>query len=126
MTWFESHLSSGGGASHNYSTTEQIVGTWIDGSILYEKSYTFTSPSNNTSTNLIDISDLTVADIVYLNGYIKRLDATTFYSDGFTMWIRFKNNPSSGNKDYITMKVTNADYYSQSGVLVIRYTKSST
>lgn len=28
---------SGGGGSHTYSTTEQAVGTWIDGSTLYEK-----------------------------------------------------------------------------------------
>lgn len=29
----------GGGGSHTYSTTEQIVGTWIDGSDVYEKSF---------------------------------------------------------------------------------------
>lgn len=29
---------SGGSSSHAYSTTEQIVGTWIDGSDVYEKS----------------------------------------------------------------------------------------
>lgn len=27
----------GGGGSHTYSTTEQIVGTWIDGSDIYER-----------------------------------------------------------------------------------------
>ena len=28
---------AGGGSTHNYSTTEQVVGTWIDGSNVYEK-----------------------------------------------------------------------------------------
>lgn len=28
---------SGGGSSHTYSTTEQVVGTWIDGRDVYEK-----------------------------------------------------------------------------------------
>jgi hypothetical protein len=32
-----------GGGVVNYSTAEQIVGTWIDGSTLYEKTYDFTS-----------------------------------------------------------------------------------
>lgn len=27
----------GGGSTHDYSTTEQVVGTWIDGKPLYEK-----------------------------------------------------------------------------------------
>ena len=30
-------LKFGGSSGHNYSTTEQVVGTWIDGSTLYEK-----------------------------------------------------------------------------------------
>lgn len=34
-------VPSGGGSGHNYSTTEQIVGTWIDGSTVYEKTVDF-------------------------------------------------------------------------------------
>lgn len=30
-------VSGGGSSGHNYSTTEQVVGTWVDGSTLYEK-----------------------------------------------------------------------------------------
>lgn len=33
-------IPSGGGSSHTYSTTEQIVGTWIDGRTIYEKTVT--------------------------------------------------------------------------------------
>lgn len=33
-------IPSGGGGSHTYSTTEQIVGTWIDGKTVYEKTFT--------------------------------------------------------------------------------------
>ena len=32
---------AGGGDYHEYSTAEHIVGTWIDGSTLYEKTYVF-------------------------------------------------------------------------------------
>ena len=34
---FYNGSSYSGNASHDYSTDEQIVGTWIDGSIIYEK-----------------------------------------------------------------------------------------
>ena len=35
--------SGGGGGNHIYSTTEQIVGTWIDGRTVYETTYEFAS-----------------------------------------------------------------------------------
>ena len=38
-------IPSGGGSSgHTYSTTEQIVGTWIDGKTIYEKTVEFQTP----------------------------------------------------------------------------------
>lgn len=43
-------IEQGGGedSQHHYSTDEQVVGTWIDGSTLYEKTFEFT-PSYGTS-----------------------------------------------------------------------------
>ena len=35
--------SGSGSASHDYSTTEHKIGTWIDGSDLYEKTYLYHS-----------------------------------------------------------------------------------
>lgn len=35
--WYPAISNSG----HNYSTDEQIVGTWIDGSTIYQKTYVF-------------------------------------------------------------------------------------
>ena len=54
MAWTESHLGSGGGgASHNYSTTEQVVGTWIDGSTLYERTIHWTGTCNANGGNAV-------------------------------------------------------------------------
>lgn len=39
MAWFECGSGGSGGSSHSYSTTEQIVGTWVDGSPIYEKTF---------------------------------------------------------------------------------------
>lgn len=40
------------GGSVNYSTTEQVIGTWIDGKPLYEKTYNFGALPNNTTKTL--------------------------------------------------------------------------
>lgn len=46
---------------HRYSTEEQIVGTWIDGSTLYEKTVQFTVPNATTegtaATATVDVAD---------------------------------------------------------------------
>ena len=35
--WENANESGGGGYAHHYSTTEQVIGTWIDGKPLYER-----------------------------------------------------------------------------------------
>ena len=37
----ESYTGGTGDDFHTYSTTEHVVGTWIDGSTIYECSYVF-------------------------------------------------------------------------------------
>lgn len=41
--------NQGGGSGHDYSTMEQVVGTWIDGKPLYEKTVYLSSLSYDTS-----------------------------------------------------------------------------
>ena len=45
----------GGGNSHTYSTTEQVVGTWIDGSTIYEKTIECDITISNTNWNNTNI-----------------------------------------------------------------------
>ena len=44
--------SGGGGSGHTYSETEQIVGTWIDGKTVYEKTIDCGYLPNNSSKNV--------------------------------------------------------------------------
>ena len=64
-------LKFGGGGGHNYSTTEQVVGTWIDGSTLYEKTQyggiTFSSQGTWYDTDITNIDK-----IVSVQGSINR------------------------------------------------------
>ena len=55
-------FSSGGSTTHHYSTNEHIVGTWIDGSTVYEKTWIFNSlvtcASNSWSATPISASEI--------------------------------------------------------------------
>ena len=47
------------GSDTDYSTTEKIVGTWLDGNPLWQKTFVISNPPDST-----DISDLHIADAV--------------------------------------------------------------
>lgn len=70
-------LQYGAGGGHNYSTQEQAVGTWIDGSTLYEKTVTNISLSHNSWTTIFDAGTIGATVIEY-QGVIS-LDGTTPY-----------------------------------------------
>ena len=110
--------------AHHYSTDEQIIGTYL-GETLYEKTYTVTAPSNNTSQNIIDITSLNVDDIPFLEGDIKRTtgeNITHTGGDSFVLWARLTGY--EGNQ-YIACTVSNSSYYSGVMHVTIRYTKTT-
>lgn len=63
--------------AHHYSTDEQIVGTWIDGSTLYEQTVTNIPLSHNSWTTIFD-ADAIGATVIEYQGVIS-LDGTTPY-----------------------------------------------
>ena len=96
--------------AHHYSTDEQIVGTWIDGDTLYERSYTFPSGLSVSGGGAwvstgIDISDV---DLI--------IDVKTFSTGGHNWPFAAVNNtsvlhvvnPFSGSIaiNYITIRYT--------------------
>lgn len=113
-------IKYGGGASgHNYSTTEQIVGTWIDGKTIYEKTITAMNVRVNTSDwqNLEQINDI-----------------DTLISTEGTITILF-NGQQTGIGQYFNVSVNSSGYVrffcsawntNDANVYVtIRYTKTS-
>ena len=68
--------SSGGGSSEvNYSTNEQVIGTWLDGKPLYQKTFTVSGTYRGNST--VDISSYIDSNIniVYVDGMGKYTDS---------------------------------------------------
>jgi hypothetical protein len=64
-------FSSGGSTTHHYSTDEQVVGTWIDGSTLYER--TLTTPTTSTTTESGISSEFSlsgVENVEIVGGYV--------------------------------------------------------
>lgn len=65
--------------AHHYSTEEQVIGTWIDGKPLYEKTYEFSSVilvSSNRYTTLVTNGGTNIDSLV--NGFSKPDKASTF------------------------------------------------
>lgn len=87
----------GGTSSDNYSTTEHVVGTWIDNtSPVYEK--TINVASHNGGSQIID-NTLTMDDITYITlkeiGFI----VNNTYMDGTQMGIELVANANGINID---------------------------
>ena len=102
---------------HVYSTQEQVVGKWIDGSTVYEK--TFSGTTSSTSTYLPNTSD--VDSVISMGGYIVDSGGTKFcipYRD--TADYISLNNDNSGVNLLCSNYFVNKDY-----VVTIRYTKTS-
>lgn len=115
--------------AHHYSEDEHIVGTWVDGSTLYEKTYYYTSatvPAQSTAVTIADVSSLSIDNNV-------NIDATysiTHKTNGTLFWFSVRDcQVELENSNLLFMqKATSApDNYEDMRVNVtLRYTKSST
>lgn len=70
LTMINSLSGEGGEEMINYSTEEQIIGTWVDGKLLYRKVYEMTTIPT-TNTDLIDIIDLNIDNLIKFWGTAK-------------------------------------------------------
>ena len=127
---FENVNQSGGGSAINYSTNEQVIGTWIDGSILYQKTIEVVNPSYGTSWSTIPFSDVGLSDMkecVYIEGVlVSSLDAVyniQAYRPQYNIGIVCSVDFNVESIDYINSwinDVSGAHMY-----ITIRYTKTT-
>ena len=68
----------GGSSMHNYSTDEHVVGTWIDGSTLYEKTYDLGS-NTNVSNDSWQSSGITISGLSMIIDCKGTNSSGTFY-----------------------------------------------
>ena len=115
-----------GADGHNYSTQEQAVGTWIDGSTIYEKTIDFGAlPNNDKKSVNHNISNL--AHIVSCECIAENPSA------GYRLPIPFSHRNTLHNQIQMEITDTTIDIYTVTDrssyswcYVTIRYTKSST
>ncbi|MBP5598187.1 MAG: hypothetical protein J6Y02_22660 [Pseudobutyrivibrio sp.] len=111
------------GEPRNYSTDEQIVGTWIDGSTIYEK--TISTDFESSTTKTINISSIGIVNVISIEGFVVATDNRSIligYNDaGKVSYAGVKNN------EIVVVRQYNYSYGTNPSIFVtIRYTKSST
>lgn len=73
----EIEINSG---KHHYSTTEQIVGTWIDGSTVYEKTLYLASGQINESTSLAMPTQSDIERLIFYDGSVYDVNDQRYYA----------------------------------------------
>lgn len=118
--------------AHHYSEDEQVVGTWIDGSTVYERTISFTTPNDSNYTRqpvgllTAEIDKIWVVDSFTYKGSIYTSAMPYAYTNNTVADEQFEGfiNKSSTNVAF-DYRVGNS-LYEASAYITIRYTKSST
>ena len=115
-------------AADDYSTTEKIVGTWIDGKYIYQKTFTGTMPSTENTALSIPIG-ASVSNVFVKNAMYKNANNVWFpfpsirqdtYAGDSAIRIASSTATSGANTIFLKCAVANAAY-----VITIQYTKTS-
>lgn len=117
--------SGGGGSSHNYLTTEHTVGTWIDGSTIYEITIPSTTYFYTTATAIADLSTITYERILFLEVSAKinfaGQEPMIFNPSGSECYINQDKKVYAKQSLAVQQSGRTMETY-----ITIRYTKSST
>ena len=106
-----------------YSTDEQIVGEWIDGKPLYQKTKRFTAPSNTGAIVIDTITNL--GEVVDLKGIIVNETSTQQIP---LPWLYNINDDMCGiftQGTSIYCMARGSNYFGRNGFFTIQYTKTT-
>lgn len=114
--------SSGG--SHTYSTTEQKVGTWIDGSDVYEKSYQISLPSSYDASNawIVETDGSFIESILSFEGTIKTSNGLIMSAGSNAPGWHFTLH-RNGNNQLVLQSGNGDELMNGTAYVTIRYTK---
>jgi hypothetical protein len=116
-------------AKHRYSTQEQIVGEWIDGKPLYQRTFSGSVTAVDTDTTISIGSNIDFAMIV--NATMKQSDvavhdlylANNAMDTYFKVWVNLNGNESTPNK--INMRTSQSNWLNQTVYVTLQYTKTT-
>lgn len=116
---------------HTYSTTEQVVGTWIDGKPLYERVITFTGLSQQTMISPGTIATLTDEEVKRIEVYATIGSMAVLpsgnepYRNNDNDQIFFNVTINANNVIRYTLKCGTNSSDTADGWIIIQYTKST-
>lgn len=114
-----------------YSTTEKIVGTWIDGKPIYQKTFNLTLTEEPSSAHLfekyVDVTDLNIDSIISIEGVWRRITSAE-WSGYYQLGGYEKDHAETvgrldGDKKTITLIFKTEGTDKQ--IFTIKYTKTS-
>lgn len=116
-------VSSGGG--DNYSTEEQVIGTWIDGKPLYRKTFDLGNMGNPVSKS-IDVSALNIKICTNMYGEMHHTSLSNYYRplpmvDNSAL----SNNVRVDITSNILRVLSSGDWGAYDGTITIEYTKTT-
>lgn len=120
-------LLDGVGSKIVYSTTEQEIGTWIDGNPLYQ--ITIEKTMGSVGFINIDVSGLNIAQMVSMSGIFQMQ-----YSNTVSIWYPFNYFSANNFKGYleysdltnkIRMEIQGSGYTTPKQYIILQYTKST-
>lgn len=103
-----------GTPSHHYSTSEKVVGTWIDGSTIYERTWDLGSDMTGSGNTWVDMRSYipTIPNCNFV------LDAKSMTSDGVSFHL-----DGAYNAGYLELRHSGQNWSGR--YITIQYTKSS-
>lgn len=109
-----------------YSTTEKVVGTWIDGKTLYE--ITLTGTKNAGADLIIDVSNLNIENFFFAGGGLKSNAGIGYElsrSEPNGVWTRAQINDDLTSFHFTSVKNLGVDYVTGVVTAILRYTKTT-
>lgn len=109
----------------NYSTNEQVIGTWVDGKPLYRKTYQISSISSSNA-DLVDIRSLNIETVVKLYGTLNSQANTGVYTYPMPLYDSSSNYSVLFKSDYyIRGRASIGSGSFHSCYITIEYTKTT-
>lgn len=115
--------------SIDYSTTEKVIGTWIDGKPLYQRTFDAGYLPNNNRNNIADLTSCSIKYVVSITGFCYRVGDYTSQRPLPLVDINPDNSiridiNSTDSKPYLRI-MTGADWSGFKGYVTIKYTKTT-
>ena len=115
------------GSGENYSTEEQVIGTWIDGKPLYRRVINSTTPNVETDTALtgksIYITECNVETMVTLRGIVNTSGVFAYSGQSWNDYTFHLNYNS--NEKCISVTLNRITWANQPLIVILEYTKTT-